>query len=101
MQQPRSEAARTAATQPIHGKAIPTNGGTIGFAASSPEQVKAWHDAGVAAGGKSVEEPPGVREALPASSISPICVILTTTRFAPCIAWVDSLTRPASGPSAD
>jgi catechol 2,3-dioxygenase-like lactoylglutathione lyase family enzyme len=50
-----------AATQPIEGKAIPANGGTIGFAASSPEQP--WHDAGVAAGGKSIEDPPGVREA--------------------------------------
>jgi catechol 2,3-dioxygenase-like lactoylglutathione lyase family enzyme len=52
-----------AVTQPITGKAIPANGGTIGFAASSPEQVKAWHDAGVAAGGKSIEDPPGIREA--------------------------------------
>ncbi len=52
-----------AVTQPIEGKAIPANGGTIGFAASSPEQVKAWHDAGVAASGKSIENPPGVREA--------------------------------------
>jgi len=34
-----------AITQPIEGKAIPANGGTIGFAASSPEPVKAWHDA--------------------------------------------------------
>ena len=32
------------------------------FAASSPEQAKAWHDAGLAAGGKSIEDPPGVRE---------------------------------------
>jgi catechol 2,3-dioxygenase-like lactoylglutathione lyase family enzyme len=52
-----------AVTQPIEGKTIPANGGTIGFAASSPEQVKAWHDAGVTAGGRSIEEPPGVREA--------------------------------------
>jgi catechol 2,3-dioxygenase-like lactoylglutathione lyase family enzyme len=51
-----------AVTLPIEGKAIPANGGTIGFAASSPEQVKAWHDAGVAAGGKSIEDPPGVRD---------------------------------------
>jgi catechol 2,3-dioxygenase-like lactoylglutathione lyase family enzyme len=52
-----------AVTQPINGKAMPANGNTIGFAASSPEQVKAWHDAGVTAGGRSVEDPPGVREA--------------------------------------
>jgi hypothetical protein len=52
-----------AVTLPIEGEPIPANGRTIGFAASSPEQVKAWHDAGVAAGGKSIEDPPGVREA--------------------------------------
>jgi catechol 2,3-dioxygenase-like lactoylglutathione lyase family enzyme len=38
------------------------NGGTIGFAANSPAQADAWHAAGVAAGGKSIEDPPGVRE---------------------------------------
>lgn len=38
------------------------NGGTIGFAAESPAQADAWHAAGVAAGGKSIEDPPGVRE---------------------------------------
>jgi len=48
---------------PIDGKpATHANGGTIGFAASSPEQAKAWHDAGLAAGGKSIEDQPGVRE---------------------------------------
>ena len=48
---------------PIDGKpATHANGGTIGFAASSPEQAKAWHDAGLAAGGKTIEDPPGVRE---------------------------------------
>jgi catechol 2,3-dioxygenase-like lactoylglutathione lyase family enzyme len=59
-----------AVTQPIEGKAIPANGCTIGFAASSPEQVKAWHDAGVAAGGKSIENPPGVREAAAGKALS-------------------------------
>jgi catechol 2,3-dioxygenase-like lactoylglutathione lyase family enzyme len=50
-------------TQPIDGQpATSANGGTIGFAASSPEQAKAWHDAGVANGGTSIEDPPGVRE---------------------------------------
>ena len=38
------------------------NGGTIGFAAESPAQADAWHAAGVAAGGKTCEDPPGVRE---------------------------------------
>jgi catechol 2,3-dioxygenase-like lactoylglutathione lyase family enzyme len=52
-----------AVTLPIDGEPIPANGGTIGFSASSPEQVKAWHDAGVVAGGRSIENPPGVREA--------------------------------------
>ena len=38
------------------------NGSTIGFACKSAEQVDAWHEAGVANGGKSIEDPPGVRE---------------------------------------
>lgn len=50
-------------SQPIDGKpATFANGGTVGFACSSPEQADAWHAAGVAAGGTSIEEPPGVRE---------------------------------------
>lgn len=52
-----------AVSKPINGEpATAPNGGTIGFAAASAEQAKAWHDAGVAAGGTSIEEPPGVRE---------------------------------------
>jgi catechol 2,3-dioxygenase-like lactoylglutathione lyase family enzyme len=38
------------------------NGATIGFTIDNPEQVKAWHDAGVAAGGTSIEDPPGIRQ---------------------------------------
>ncbi|MEJ0063989.1 MAG: VOC family protein [Caulobacteraceae bacterium] len=50
-------------SKPIDGEpATHANGGTIGFAAKSPEQADAWHAAGVAAGGTSIEEPPGVRE---------------------------------------
>jgi catechol 2,3-dioxygenase-like lactoylglutathione lyase family enzyme len=50
-------------TKPIDGRpATFANGGTIGFACDSPEKVKAFHDAGVAHGGKSIEEPPGWRE---------------------------------------
>ena len=50
-------------TKPIDGKAAThANGGTIGFACDSPEMVKAFHDAGVANGGKSIEDPPGWRE---------------------------------------
>jgi len=49
-------------SQPIDGEpACHANGGTIGFACSSPEQVHAFHDAGVAAGGTSIEDPPGLR----------------------------------------
>jgi catechol 2,3-dioxygenase-like lactoylglutathione lyase family enzyme len=52
-----------AVTAPIDGQpAAPANGATIGFAASSPEQADAWHAAGVANGGVSIEDPPGVRE---------------------------------------
>jgi catechol 2,3-dioxygenase-like lactoylglutathione lyase family enzyme len=51
-------------SQPINGEpACGANGGTIGFAASSPEQADAWHAAGLAAGGTAIEDPPGVREA--------------------------------------
>ena len=50
-------------TKPIDGKdACHANGGTIGFTMDSPEQTAAWHDAGVAAGGTSIEDPPGLRE---------------------------------------
>lgn len=49
-------------TRPIDGEAAThANGGTIGFSCSSPDQVKAWHDAGVANGGRSIEDPPGIR----------------------------------------
>jgi catechol 2,3-dioxygenase-like lactoylglutathione lyase family enzyme len=48
---------------PIDGKpATFANGGTIGFTAASPEEADAWHATGIAQGGKTCEEPPGVRE---------------------------------------
>lgn len=48
---------------PLNGQAATYgNGSTIGFTIDSPEQVKAWHDAGVATGGTSVEDPPGIRQ---------------------------------------
>lgn len=57
-----SESGLFIVTLPIDGEpATHANGGTVGFACTSPEQVKAWHDAGVANGGQSVEDPPGVR----------------------------------------
>ena len=50
-------------TPPIDGeKATCGNGSTIGFTVSGPEQAHAWHEAGVAAGGTAIEDPPGVRE---------------------------------------
>ncbi len=50
-------------SKPIDGKAATfANGGTIGFACASPDQANAWHAAGVANGGKTCEDPPGVRE---------------------------------------
>ncbi len=53
-----------AITKPIDGEpACGANGGTIGFAVESPEQGDAWHAAGVANGGTTCEDPPGVREA--------------------------------------
>ena len=50
-------------SEPINGEpATAPNGGTIGFACSSPAQADAWHAAGVANGGTTCEDPPGVRE---------------------------------------
>ncbi len=48
---------------PIDGNpACHANGGTIGFSMPDGDAAKKWHDAGVAAGGTSVEDAPGVRE---------------------------------------
>ncbi len=41
--------------------ANPGNGVTIGFSVESPEQGDEWHAAGLANGGVSVKDPPGVR----------------------------------------
>ena len=50
-------------TKPIDGNAATfANGGTIGFAAPSPEAADAFHAAGLAHGGKTCEDPPGIRE---------------------------------------
>jgi catechol 2,3-dioxygenase-like lactoylglutathione lyase family enzyme len=52
-----------AVSLPINGEAAcHANGGTVGFACSSSEQADAWHAAGVANGGTSCEDPPGVRD---------------------------------------
>jgi catechol 2,3-dioxygenase-like lactoylglutathione lyase family enzyme len=50
-------------TKPLNGEpATAANGGTIGFSCSTSDQADAWHAAGVANGGVSCEDPPGVRE---------------------------------------
>ncbi len=50
-------------SEPINGEqATSANGGTIGFKCSSPEQLHQFHDAAVANGGTSCEEPPGPRD---------------------------------------
>jgi len=57
------DGCRLLVTRPIDGKpATCANGGTIGLNMASPEMVKTWHDAGVANGGTSIENPPGIRE---------------------------------------
>lgn len=50
-------------TEPINGESMSfANGGTIGFKCDTPEQVHQFHDAAVANGGTSIEDPPGLRE---------------------------------------
>ncbi len=50
-------------SKPINGQpASCANGSTIGFAAASPEEADAWHQAGLANGGTAIEDPPGIRE---------------------------------------
>lgn len=50
-------------SEPINGEpAVPSNGSTIGFVCNSPEQIQELHDAAVANGGTSIEDPPGLRE---------------------------------------
>lgn len=44
--------------KPAHG----ANGGTIGFRIDSREKVDAWHAAGMANGGTTCEDPPGIRD---------------------------------------
>ena len=49
-------------SKPIDDKAAThANGGTIGFKMAGPEQAGAWHQAGVANGGTSIEDAPGLR----------------------------------------
>ena len=59
----KSPTGMFAITTPINGEpACHGNGSTIGFAAQSPEQADAFHAAGLAHGGITCEDPPGLRE---------------------------------------
>ncbi len=59
----RTKSGVFAISEPIDGKpATISNGSTLGFACDSPEQVEAWHAAGLENGGITCEDPPGVRE---------------------------------------
>jgi catechol 2,3-dioxygenase-like lactoylglutathione lyase family enzyme len=50
-------------SKPIDGKAATVaNGATLGFACKTTAEADAWHAAGVANGGVSIEDPPGWRE---------------------------------------
>lgn len=59
----RTDTGSFAITKPINGEAAcHGNGSTIGFSAASEEVVNAWHEAGVANGGTTCEDLPGIRE---------------------------------------
>ena len=59
----RTKTGTFSVTRPIDGKpATPANGGTIGFAAGSVDAANAFHATGLAHGGTTCEDPPGVRE---------------------------------------
>jgi hypothetical protein len=65
-------------TKPINGEAATcANGGTIGFAANSPEQVNAF----------PAKILPASARARASTSILRICVTSTATRSARCIGW--------------
>jgi catechol 2,3-dioxygenase-like lactoylglutathione lyase family enzyme len=52
-----------AISKPINGEpASGANGGTVGFAVDSQAAADAWHAAGLANGGTTCEDPPGIRE---------------------------------------
>ena len=54
---------RLMVSKPIDGKpASAANGGTIGLTMGDTQQADSWHKAGVANGGMSIEDPPGVRQ---------------------------------------
>jgi catechol 2,3-dioxygenase-like lactoylglutathione lyase family enzyme len=58
----RHDGSTFCVSEPINGEpATAANGGTIGFKCGSPEQVQAFHDAALAQGGTSEQDPPGLR----------------------------------------
>ncbi len=58
----RTKTGTFSVSKPIDGKpATFANGGTIGFLAQSADEANAWHAAGIANGGTTCEEPPGIR----------------------------------------
>jgi catechol 2,3-dioxygenase-like lactoylglutathione lyase family enzyme len=59
----RTRTGTFSVSKPIDGKAATfANGGTLGFNAESPEAVEAFHATGLANGGTTCEDPPGIRE---------------------------------------
>ena len=59
----RTDAGTFILTPPINGElATHGNGSTMGFSAASEEIVNAWHAAGIANGGTTCEDLPGVRD---------------------------------------
>jgi len=59
----RTKTGTFSVSKPINGEpATPANGGTIGFLAKLQEEADAWHATGVANGGTSCEDPPGIRD---------------------------------------
>lgn len=59
----RTQSGVFSVSLPIDGKpATVANGGTVGFACESTAQADAWHAAGLANGGISCEDPPGIRD---------------------------------------
>lgn len=61
----RSPTGTFGITTPINAyPATVANGSTIGFNANSPEQADTFHSAGLANGGATCEDPPGIREGM-------------------------------------
>ncbi|WP_027584569.1 VOC family protein [Bradyrhizobium sp. Ai1a-2] len=59
----RTKTGTFSVSKPIDGnEATHANGGTIGFVAASKDEVDAFHASGLASGGKTCEDPPGIRE---------------------------------------